>query len=223
MSAREKYQKNNNLKEEKEIITNSNINIKINVTNKGNDLNRININEQPKKKQDKIEEKDNKSKSLQKIEINKQINEKEEKNKISHNKLITSKSYKNLEEINNNDKKENKRTWRFSIKNKEENDNIIPIQKVDNIKDKKLVESKSFSHLNQEIKKEELDIKKENKDLIKKQNIQQISKKEKEPEEIIVPKKDINKSNIKNNEGYKIKESSIKININQIDSNINSK
>ena len=115
---KEKIELEKNKIKEKELVKNLNIKkYKIEKTTNKDIINveKNNIYKQQIKKQEiKIEEKDNKSKSLQKIEINKQINEKEEKNKIQNNRLITSKSYKNIEEINNNDKKENKRTWRFS-------------------------------------------------------------------------------------------------------------
>ena len=141
------------------------------------------------------------------LKVNKQINEKEEKNKIiNNNRLITSKSYKNIEEINNKNEN-NKRTWRFSIKNKEENINNIPIQKIEDIKDKKLVISKSSTNISKEIKKEEKIIKDEIKDLNKKSKIQQTQKGEKKYDTL-------------NNDKDKMKQSSFKININEEGSNL---
>ena len=75
------------------------------------------------------------------------------------------------------------------------------------VKDKKLVISKSSTNISKEIKKEEKIIKNENKDLNKKSKIQQTQKEEK-------------KYNILNNDKDKMKQSSFKININEVDSNL---
>ena len=96
-------------------------------------------------------------------------------------------------------------------------DNIIPIQKVDEIKDKKTVESKqiyAFSKDKSETKKEEKNINERNeieKDINK--NIQE--KKSIESQRVI------NNNIITKDNQNKIKDSSFKINLNQVNSNIN--
>ena len=105
--------------------------------NKQSNININSIEKNYQKKSEIIDKKernkliDGKSKSLEKISFNKYRNNepdiKIEKN--INNKLITSKSYKNIEENkidNKKEKEENKKIWRFSVKNKEnEIDNKI--------------------------------------------------------------------------------------------------
>ena len=99
-----------------------------------------------KEKNKLIEEK---SKSLEKISFNKFRNNepdiKIEKN--INNKLITSKSYKNIEDIDNkNEKKENRKTWRFSIKNKD-NDIDNKIEQLQKLKENenKILDTKQIN------------------------------------------------------------------------------
>ena len=75
---------------------------------------------------------------MEKIELNKY---KDNNVKVTNNRFAMSKSYKNIEERDDKkEKEENKNTWRFNIKNKE--DDIIG-KKVENIQQKNLIIYKS--------------------------------------------------------------------------------
>ena len=185
----EKVKNKINIKEE-EKINDLNIGIKSYEFTKVNNFHKEKISDNRKEKVED-REKEVKSKSLGKKPITSKIDYKSEKdiqiNKIANNRYNLSNSYKNsvINEDKSNKKEEPKKTWRFNVKNRDDNSNEIQKSEEINTKTSEILKQ------NQKLEQKKYNINKtniqtENKELYKfgEKEKERIEKEKKEKEKL---------------------------------------